>query len=177
MICGACGEEREYHALGLCRFCYKSRYSARYHQRHRDRILKRQRRYRCENSEVVSEIRKRWYRENREKAAFIRHRWYQNNPEKVAAQKERRRARKNSLPATLVGENAEILLRTFPCFYCGNLEDLQLDHFVPLSKGGGTTRANIIVACGKCNRRKHDKLPNEVLEQLSLWNLLEFVPI
>jgi 5-methylcytosine-specific restriction endonuclease McrA len=33
-----------------------------------------------------------------------------------------------------------------------------LDHVIPLSKGGPNKRENIVLACGKCNRDKGDKL-------------------
>ncbi len=43
------------------------------------------------------------------------------------------------------------------CAYCGvQDEDIQQDHIKPLSKGGHHTLANVVPACGFCNRRKHD---------------------
>ncbi|KFN01299.1 HNH endonuclease [Bacillus clarus] len=44
------------------------------------------------------------------------------------------------------------------CQYCGNpTGDYQLEHIVPLSKGGANTLSNITVACPACNRSKNSK--------------------
>jgi 5-methylcytosine-specific restriction endonuclease McrA len=40
------------------------------------------------------------------------------------------------------------------CRHCGAASDLQYDHVVPFSKGGGHTAANLQLLCGPCNRRK-----------------------
>lgn len=41
------------------------------------------------------------------------------------------------------------------CAYCGcGSEQLEQDHFIPLSKGGEYTKQNIIPACRNCNSRK-----------------------
>ena len=40
------------------------------------------------------------------------------------------------------------------CVGCGGSFDLQYDHVIPFSLGGGTTVANLQLLCGDCNRRK-----------------------
>ncbi len=45
----------------------------------------------------------------------------------------------------------------FTCAYCGvscEDRDLALDHYIPLTRGGPTTRANCIPACRACNSQK-----------------------
>jgi len=61
------------------------------------------------------------------------------------------------------------------CPYCGNgifdghiRNKLNLDHFWPISKGGQNVPWNILPICGRCNRKKKDKLPHEYLEPLKL---------
>lgn len=39
---------------------------------------------------------------------------------------------------------------------------LQGDHWFPHSKGGATTEDNLVMLCGKCNRRKSDKIPTPI---------------
>ncbi len=48
----------------------------------------------------------------------------------------------------------------YTCQYCGRKgtgPDLQLDHIVPLSRGGTNDEENLITACGKCNAEKANK--------------------
>jgi 5-methylcytosine-specific restriction endonuclease McrA len=52
----------------------------------------------------------------------------------------------------------------FSCQYCGtghSASDLTFDHVVPRSKGGRTNWTNVVAACGPCNLRKANKLPNQ----------------
>lgn len=50
------------------------------------------------------------------------------------------------------------------CCYCGvrfGSDELNLDHVVPRSRGGGSTWDNVVTACVPCNTRKGDRLPEE----------------
>lgn len=58
--------------------------------------------------------------------------------------------------------------RGMPCALCGipvTTHDPQLpthaelDHIVPVARGGTDTRDNVQVLCRKCNRRKGTKMP------------------
>ena len=46
----------------------------------------------------------------------------------------------------------------FTCQNCGSQEFLELDHIIPLSKGGKEKEDNYQTLCKKCNVRKKDKL-------------------
>jgi 5-methylcytosine-specific restriction endonuclease McrA len=39
--------------------------------------------------------------------------------------------------------------------------ELTIDHVVPRSRGGPTTWENVVTACGRCNREKGDRTPEE----------------
>ena len=50
------------------------------------------------------------------------------------------------------------------CQYCGRrftTRELNLDHVVPLSRGGRTSWDNVVCCCFACNHRKGNRLPHE----------------
>lgn len=50
------------------------------------------------------------------------------------------------------------------CHYCRKQvkpSELTMDHIVPLSRGGKTTKGNLATACKDCNNRKKQLLPME----------------
>jgi 5-methylcytosine-specific restriction endonuclease McrA len=50
------------------------------------------------------------------------------------------------------------------CRYCGQKvspKKLTMDHIVPISRGGRTTRNNVAPACKECNTKKKTMLPFE----------------
>lgn len=44
------------------------------------------------------------------------------------------------------------------CGYCSTTGDLQLDHKIPISKGGRNELNNLQILCAKCNLSKRAKL-------------------
>lgn len=50
------------------------------------------------------------------------------------------------------------------CYYCGNHtahRDLTMDHLIPLSRGGRSTKDNLVPSCKDCNTKKKTMLPVE----------------
>lgn len=48
------------------------------------------------------------------------------------------------------------------CAYCGVKPDkLEMDHIIPLSRGGQHTKSNIVPACFNCNRSKGARTPEQ----------------
>ncbi|MBQ3456696.1 MAG: HNH endonuclease [Synergistaceae bacterium] len=66
----------------------------------------------------------------------------------------------------------EVLKRdNFTCQYCGRKGEgveLEIDHIIPMTRGGKTDIRNLITACKECNRAKHNKLLSaDQLEELA----------
>lgn len=50
------------------------------------------------------------------------------------------------------------------CYYCHERfapKELTLDHIVPVSRGGRTTKGNCVPCCKGCNNRKQSQTPVE----------------
>ncbi|OQY59405.1 MAG: HNH endonuclease [Desulfobacteraceae bacterium 4572_88] len=50
------------------------------------------------------------------------------------------------------------------CHYCGcpiPPKELTMDHIVPISRGGRTTKGNVVPCCKECNNKKKYHLPME----------------
>jgi len=50
------------------------------------------------------------------------------------------------------------------CGYCGRVcsaKELTMDHIVPISRGGRSTKGNVVPACKACNTAKKHLLPME----------------
>lgn len=55
------------------------------------------------------------------------------------------------------------------CHYCGTVVkplDLTMDHVIPVSRGGKSTKANVVPACKDCNNKKRILLPMEWIEYM-----------
>ena len=68
------------------------------------------------------------------------------------------------------------------CQYCGRrppLRDLNIDHVMPRSRGGGDSWENLVTACRPCNLRKGWKTPEEANMRLARvpfrpkWSMVE----
>ena len=56
------------------------------------------------------------------------------------------------------------------CYYCGCQvahRQLTMDHLVPLSRGGRSTKDNLVPSCKDCNNKKKTILPVEWDEYLN----------
>lgn len=59
------------------------------------------------------------------------------------------------------------------CHYCGRPtppRQLTMDHIVPISRGGKSTRANVVPCCKQCNNAKKQLLPMEWDRYLQQFN-------
>lgn len=56
------------------------------------------------------------------------------------------------------------------CAYCGKAEQITLDHFIPISKGGTDSLWNIVPACHSCNSSKNASLAQDWYPRQSFFN-------
>lgn len=114
-----------------------------------ERKRRRQREYRKENYAKLKEQNSAWQKENKHL---------------VKAKLSRRKARLNRLPATLSKEDTNRLLQQQEnkCWITGDSNNLELEHFIPISWGvGGTTFKNCYFMNGSLNKSKNNSNPFE----------------
>jgi len=119
--------------------------------------------------------------------------FFGNNRQCVRLKRARRFARKRGLIADITARqwNQAILFFDGRCAYC-NVEliptgrencSLSLDHFIPLSFGGASTRENLVPCCHTCNAAKLSQLPlcwlvgffGEWEGKIIYWQVLDYL--
>ena len=67
----------------------------------------------------------------------------------------------------------------FTCQYCGLHGDegeLQIDHIIPVSRGGTNDINNLVTSCATCNKKKGAKLSHVHPNTIRRWELSERTP-
>lgn len=74
---------------------------------------------------------------------------------------EQKEARRHSTARQVPERVRTAVLSSGPCAYCGNEFPTEVDHIVPVSRGGTRRRTNLTPACWDCNEEKRDSTPEE----------------
>lgn len=122
-----------------------------------DRKKDTDRNWKSENPGKQSAYSQKWRDGNPEQRREIVRRWVENNPDKVKSKDHRRRARKMGCTVTAADLNEVVSAAEGKCCLCREPvpEKLQeIDHIVPLAKGGPHSFENLQLLCRTCNRRK-----------------------
>jgi 5-methylcytosine-specific restriction endonuclease McrA len=131
-------------------------YDAAYYEANQDKILDRKVVYQIENNEAIMEYKREYAKENRDKIREI---------SRACAHK--RRASHGKLTVMDVREIKQAA--EGKCCYCKHPADiLELEHFIPLSRGGINAKENCGMACRPCNRRKGAKTVYEFVNNLRI---------
>lgn len=147
------------------------RRSAEWYRAHPERVRVRQQADYQKNRVRIRIVFRAWYVENAAKCREYSRLWKKNNPAAVATYDLRRRVRGGPRPSKA---RIEALRRETNCAYCGRaffslggragsvITRRNIDHVVPICKGGKNDDDNFVAACGRCNLSKHGK-------QLAEW--------
>jgi 5-methylcytosine-specific restriction endonuclease McrA len=134
------------------------------------RALARERtkRYRERNPEYVAKNReaaRRWRHENPER----RREYEEAHRAEMAQRTHAYRGRKRSAVGSHTAADivARFAVHGNRCIYCGSTERLQVEHLIPLSRGGSNWPANLAPACAPCNQGKRDKTFAEFMEMVA----------
>lgn len=143
-------------------------------ERHAAELLEYHQRYRAENVERMRALQKRWLENNAERqrlkrlenAEVLRRKtreWQLRNPERSRLYTRKRRAAKLRAGGSHTIDDIHRLLvkQNFKCIscLCSIRGRYDVDHRIPLSKGGSDDISNIDLLCEHCNSRKYNKDP------------------
>lgn len=140
-----------------------------YQARHKHEKTEYDRLYYAKNQEKRAVQRKRWYKANPERVNHNRRRWIEANVDKARLMRRaithRYRARKRAATGAHTGDDIrrQYVAQNGKCWWCDQELNgsFDVDHLVPLSRGGSDAPENIVIACQYCNRSKGGKLPHE----------------
>jgi len=132
--------------------------SKEYQHNNIEKVLNYSRNYRKENLPKVNKGAGKYRSENKPKVAAASRKWRQENKIRVNILCQRSQARRKLLPSTLTaGQWADAKLYfDNRCCYCGRKLSLEMEHWVPVTNGGGYVESNIIPACKSCNCSKNN---------------------
>jgi len=120
-----------------------------------------------ENREYERKAIRRWRASNRERWNAYMRQWRKVHPGSDDYRKETYRqfnSRKGR--GRIPREVWEQTLKAFDysCAYCGTTDaPLCVDHFIPQSRDGDSSIANLVPACKSCNSTKNNRLPEDFL--------------
>jgi 5-methylcytosine-specific restriction endonuclease McrA len=121
--------------------------------------------FRAEHPEKAKASVTRWKAKNSERIVQLNRAYAKRNPGKYSEYAKVRRARLMSVGVAIVSEKEITRLYASPCFYCGSIERIEIDHAIPLSRGGRHAIGNLVPACRICNSTKHSK----TIMEFRLW--------
>lgn len=128
---------------------------------HPERIRELVRRCAAKRKEKTSLYAKKYREANGERLREYNRLWSSAHKELNQARQRRKNAVKANAPGSGITAEQSISMKQETgnhCVYCGKKSDsLQIDHVVPLSRGGADDVTNAVTACPKCNISKHNK--------------------
>jgi 5-methylcytosine-specific restriction endonuclease McrA len=133
-----------------------------WYERNRDRMLKYDRRHRLANLEAIraqdrERSRARYAADPAAWQEYLKE-WRRRNPEKshayVRAANIKRRRAAGGQSFSSAEWLALLAHHNGSCAYCGSKTRIEIDHRIPLTRGGSNLIDNILPACRRCNRRK-----------------------
>lgn len=125
---------------GQCKDCVKDR-TREWRQKNHEKDIKRKIKWRNENLDYDKQRKAKWSAENLDKRRMSYH---------------KRQAALMGNSYYISEKEVKKILKSL-CFYCGSNQNIQIDHVIPVSKGGKHSIGNIVPACRSCNASKCDK--------------------
>lgn len=137
----------------------KRRILRRHYAKHKQRVLEKTAAYYLRNKERIYLQRIKRYELNKEKEK-LQNILYRNTPKGKAVRRLINSKRRKGTNGFKVSANSlKDLMEKYPyCLNCGDTNRLEVDHIIPLSKGGLHVIENMQILCKICNTKKGVKV-------------------
>jgi len=126
----------------------------RYYYKNAEAEKERSKLWRINNPEKAREHQRKSWHKNREKN-LARQKLYQlNNLDKFSDYERTRRVRKLNNETYKISKKDMRRIKTSSCSSCGSKNLIQIDHIIPVSRGGSHGIGNLQPLCKSCNISK-----------------------
>jgi 5-methylcytosine-specific restriction endonuclease McrA len=147
-------------------------YARLYYVKNREILIEKSRKFRKDNPSLAREVNRRSWEKHRIQYLELTKRWYAEHKDAKRVYHARRKARKFNNGGSHTPEDiADIRkLQRGKCAICRtDLSDkYDVDHIVPLARGGSNSRRNLQILCESCNTRKHARDPIDHMRSLGM---------
>lgn len=147
----------------ICKICNKA-----YDAAHAGLKNERKKALRRSNPEIAERRREQeraYIHKNAEVVSIRKKAYYDTHPEQRRIEAHNRRARERAVGGkhTVKDVQDQFQRQKGKCYYCKTdlANGYEIDHIIPISRGGSNGIDNIVLACPGCNACKYAKLPHE----------------
>ena len=113
--------------------------------------------YYINNQEAIKSKASSYRANNKDLIAIGKKEWQKSNPDKVLAYTTKRRKSMRENGIFYVSRSEIEALYNSPCFNCGSLNRIEIEHIIPISRGGTHSIGNLMALCKSCNASKGNK--------------------
>jgi 5-methylcytosine-specific restriction endonuclease McrA len=152
----------------------RSKYSSARYAQNKKEISDARSQKRRENLNHFKKLERASYQRNREQKRLQAKRHLQLNYEAALERNHRRRARLREAKTFKITARETKRLYGSTCLFCGSSEQINLDHIIPISRGGSHGIGNLQPLCDNCNSTKYNKTIMEWrMYRIAIGNPLE----
>ena len=159
--------------MAQCKAC-RSKYAADQYKKDKAKFTAFSKNYAIKNRATLSAYQKEWAKANPDKVLAAQKRYRDKNKELLANKRKTeerkaysrnywqiRKAKKANNGVFKIAKKEIIALYSKPCFYCGSTNSIEIDHIIPIDRGGTHGIGNLASSCSACNRSKSNKTITE----------------
>ena len=144
-----------------CDKCYE-KYRQKYHAKYR-KTEKRRETVKRDNDSEAAKLRKRKYNHSlKGKLSHLKYRRTEKGKTSGRAQVLKRRTKISGVGGNLsAAEIRRVKSEYKTCAFCDEKNKLEIEHLIPISRGGTNDYRNLVMACRKCNMQKFNLTADE----------------